>query len=232
MYVQQFTTPPVFQKQHYVAANGDSMHLSSLNDSKILSKDLNKRNIVADQKMKEAALTLLSVSPTFTAQAPPKNPLETLCSAAVNSFSLGPSQTQKKGSSAVSKGSLWNRSISKSSHSVSKSSKRKATAILANSKSASTKKSRIMKVYKENQNKSQSSYNYFPCTLELKYKPVYNKGGRIGIYDRTQRSKIIQNWLRKRLKRVWVKKVRYSCRQNLAESRVRVKGRFVSTKNF
>lgn len=52
----------------------------------------------------------------------------------------------------------------------------------------------------------------------------------IGWYTPTARRKRLQRFLQKRQKRVWVKKVRYSCRKNLADGRIRVKGRFVSAK--
>ncbi|EKU22880.1 hypothetical protein NGA_0445710, partial [Nannochloropsis gaditana CCMP526] len=60
-----------------------------------------------------------------------------------------------------------------------------------------------------------------------KYSDVYNKHGRIGIYTRDERDAIIARFREKRQRRVWKKKIRYSCRKNLADKRVRVKGRFV-----
>merc|ERR1712087_409237 len=60
-----------------------------------------------------------------------------------------------------------------------------------------------------------------------KYKHVYNKNGRIGIYTPSERAAIIARFQSKRSRRVWKKKIRYSCRKNLADRRLRVKGRFV-----
>jgi len=60
-----------------------------------------------------------------------------------------------------------------------------------------------------------------------KYKEMYNKNGRIGIYTPNERSAIIAKFNSKRTRRVWNKKIRYNCRKNLADRRVRVKGRFV-----
>jgi len=60
-----------------------------------------------------------------------------------------------------------------------------------------------------------------------KYKEVYNKNGRIGIYTPTERSAIIARFNRKRARRVWKKKIRYNCRKSLADRRLRIKGRFV-----
>ena len=56
---------------------------------------------------------------------------------------------------------------------------------------------------------------------------VYNKNGRIGIYTPGERAAIIARFNSKRKRRVWNKKIRYNCRKNLADRRLRVKGRFV-----
>mmetsp|Transcript_1905 Transcript_1905/g.4604 ORF Transcript_1905/g.4604 Transcript_1905/m.4604 type:complete len:510 (+) Transcript_1905:184-1713(+) len=60
-----------------------------------------------------------------------------------------------------------------------------------------------------------------------KYKEMYNKNGRIGIYTPSERAAIIQKFNEKRRRRVWNKKIRYNCRKSLADKRMRVKGRFV-----
>lgn len=49
----------------------------------------------------------------------------------------------------------------------------------------------------------------------------------IGAYSPEARRKRIQRFLEKRKKRVWTKKVKYDVRKNFADSRMRVKGRFV-----
>ncbi len=56
---------------------------------------------------------------------------------------------------------------------------------------------------------------------------VYNKNGRIGIYTPAERAAIIQKFNAKRARRVWNEKIRYNCRKDLADRRMRVKGRFV-----
>ena len=55
-----------------------------------------------------------------------------------------------------------------------------------------------------------------------KYSSIYNKNGRIGIYSRDERDTIIQRFKEKRRRRVWNKKIRYHCRKNLADRRIRV----------
>ena len=56
---------------------------------------------------------------------------------------------------------------------------------------------------------------------------LYNANGRIGIYTPAERAAIIARYQGKRSRRVWNKKIRYNCRKNLADRRLRVKGRFV-----
>lgn len=51
--------------------------------------------------------------------------------------------------------------------------------------------------------------------------------GYIGAYNEEARRQRIERFLEKRLRRVWTKKVKYDVRKNFADSRVRVKGRFV-----
>lgn len=56
---------------------------------------------------------------------------------------------------------------------------------------------------------------------------IYNRNGRVGIYSTEERAAIISRFHNKRTRRVWNKKIRYNCRKNLADRRLRVKGRFV-----
>mmetsp|Transcript_6877 Transcript_6877/g.11452 ORF Transcript_6877/g.11452 Transcript_6877/m.11452 type:complete len:642 (+) Transcript_6877:64-1989(+) len=51
--------------------------------------------------------------------------------------------------------------------------------------------------------------------------------GYIGAYSPEQRKLRIEKFLEKRSRRVWTKKVKYDVRKNFADSRVRIKGRFV-----
>ena len=70
-------------------------------------------------------------------------------------------------------------------------------------------------------------YKYLlPLSLS-KYSEIYNRDGRIGIYTKEERKAIIARYREKRKRRVWKKKIRYNCRKNLADRRIRVKGRFV-----
>lgn len=50
---------------------------------------------------------------------------------------------------------------------------------------------------------------------------------RIGIYTLDERKKKIEKFLHQRHKRVWQKKIKYNVRKDFADSRLRVKGRFV-----
>lgn len=73
---------------------------------------------------------------------------------------------------------------------------------------------------------SNSNILTLPQMLE-RYSSIYNTNGRIGIYTREERDAIISRFHEKRKKRVWIKKIRYHCRKNLADNRIRIKGRFV-----
>jgi hypothetical protein len=56
---------------------------------------------------------------------------------------------------------------------------------------------------------------------------VVGGNGYIGAYSPTARKERIARFLQKRNRRVWTKKVKYDVRKNFADSRIRVKGRFV-----
>jgi hypothetical protein len=64
------------------------------------------------------------------------------------------------------------------------------------------------------------SHTSFPMAL-------LNKDGRIGIYLPEARKERIAKFHSKRQKRTWRKRIKYDCRKKLADSRPRVKGRFV-----
>jgi len=53
---------------------------------------------------------------------------------------------------------------------------------------------------------------------------------RVGSYTQAERQRKIQRFLEKRRRRVWSKKILYSCRKNFADKRPRVGGRFVKIK--
>ena len=53
------------------------------------------------------------------------------------------------------------------------------------------------------------------------------RDGWVGAYTPAQRRKRLERWHAKRMARVWAKKVKYGVRKNFADSRLRVKGRFV-----
>jgi hypothetical protein len=49
----------------------------------------------------------------------------------------------------------------------------------------------------------------------------------VGSYNPAQRKERIQRFHAKRVERIYKKKIKYTCRKKLADSRPRVKGRFV-----
>jgi hypothetical protein len=51
--------------------------------------------------------------------------------------------------------------------------------------------------------------------------------GKVGLYTREERRRIIDRFIKKRDHRIWRKRVKYDVRKSFADSRLRVKGRFV-----
>lgn len=58
-------------------------------------------------------------------------------------------------------------------------------------------------------------------------RPRSDSVGQLGLYTLAQRKAKIEKYIEKRKHRVWTKKIKYDVRKNFADSRVRVKGRFV-----
>lgn len=87
-------------------------------------------------------------------------------------------------------------------------------------------RSKLLEDIHECSSNSKGASAILPHSL-TKYSELYNKNGRIGIYTPAERAAIISRFHGKRSRRVWNKKIRYNCRKNLADRRMRVKGRFV-----
>ena len=58
-------------------------------------------------------------------------------------------------------------------------------------------------------------------------RPRADSVGQLGIYPPAIRRMKIERYVEKRKRRVWGKKIKYDVRKNFADSRVRIKGRFV-----
>jgi hypothetical protein len=54
---------------------------------------------------------------------------------------------------------------------------------------------------------------------------------KIGAYTREERQILIEKFRAKKKRRVWRKQIKYDCRKRLADTRPRVRGRFVSRKD-
>ena len=69
-----------------------------------------------------------------------------------------------------------------------------------------------------------------PTVVTADMEPVDSNNMRIGAYTKQERQIIIERFRAKKKRRVWRKQIKYDCRKRLADTRPRVKGRFVSRK--
>lgn len=76
---------------------------------------------------------------------------------------------------------------------------------------------------------SDGNYNESPFSSQYETATVGFDGEvRVGSYTLDERKMLLKRFLEKRAKRVWRKKIKYSVRKKFADSRLRVKGRFIS----
>ena len=75
--------------------------------------------------------------------------------------------------------------------------------------------------------RSLSDPNLRSSINELGLVDVERPEGWVGAYSPESRKIRIENFMKKRNHRTWTKKVKYDVRKNFADSRLRVKGRFV-----
>lgn len=74
-----------------------------------------------------------------------------------------------------------------------------------------------------------SSGNQLDGSLKLNQSIDINfEGRRIGAYTKEERKQRIERFRMKKLNRIWKKQIKYDCRKRLADTRPRIKGRFVS----
>ena len=73
----------------------------------------------------------------------------------------------------------------------------------------------------------QTHPQHFPAT---EHKPIHIPAAptKIGRLTTEQRKEKIDRYRAKRHKRVWQKRISYTCRKRVADQRIRIKGRFVS----
>lgn len=67
-------------------------------------------------------------------------------------------------------------------------------------------------------------------TLQTPVIEVFSTETRVGAYSKEERQIRINRFRDKKKKRVWRKQIKYDCRKRLADTRPRIKGRFVSRK--
>lgn len=87
-------------------------------------------------------------------------------------------------------------------------------------------------------NGQQTLSRYDPFTVHMGHSgiisssllPMDGSCPRVGAYTKEERQVIIAKFRAKKMRRVWRKQIKYDCRKRLADTRPRVKGRFVSRK--
>ena len=209
------------------------------------------RKRMDDIDMDTAAKLLLSVSPRIMAARPRSlshlEPLESLaglaalgepkkteveklrsCLEGISSSALGSlsSFNNRKGHAKGFLGLNDSKGQAKGKKHLKIRFKRKKKASKSNGKNSAMEKS--SKKRKRRKGDGDDLPKSVPDILhDSPFEKDYNQHGKIGIYTPSERAALLRRFREKRRRRVWYKKVRYGCRKNLADRRLRIKGRFV-----
>lgn len=78
---------------------------------------------------------------------------------------------------------------------------------------------------------SSTSFSALEQLKRAKLMPPPPRDVKVGAYTKEERQMRIQKFRAKKIRRVWKKQIKYDCRKKLADTRPRIKGRFVSRKD-
>ena len=73
---------------------------------------------------------------------------------------------------------------------------------------------------------------FFNDLIKIKSKQNQKTEPKIGNLTKKERNEKIEKYLKKKNKRKWDKKINYGCRKKVADTRLRMKGRFIARKQF
>lgn len=200
------------------------------------------QNMVRPPEELAAAQLLLSVSPACRPVTRPRSfSLEALCDVALcnpqmmNGLNAAPSVVLSPGNSSFPKSMVSDFPQARSLRNSTLDAFESTRSILATLKRNAEQVFNQQQYHQVSQQKvdeedDDEDYVSAKRTRRASRPTAFRAEKRIGAYTMKERQEKIDRFLYKRDRRIWTKKVRYSCRKNLAECRTRVKGRFVSSK--